>query len=100
MKKFELFQGESTDIDGGNRYHITDFEAKDLDEAIEYVKKEWINKDIVDQIQEDYDGVGVYMSYMYHTDEQGNEVDLNKVDFDELKHTTVTEYFEIMEIEA
>jgi hypothetical protein len=91
MKNYQLRNGWSNDSDGNTNF-TAEFEAKDMDHAVEYVKKNYVNKEVLNKITEDGDGQCIYLQYDYWTTENGEET---TEDFDEDKHTFFTEFFEI-----
>lgn len=96
MKNYNVKSGWSNDSDSNVNFS-EEFEAKDLDDAVQYVKDNYINKALLKEIQEDGDDKSAILSYNYWTDEEGE--DKTSEEFDEEKHTYFTEWFDIQEEE-
>jgi len=71
MHLYRVFSTWSTEFDG-DRQETAKIKARNLDEAVEFVKKEFFKKSAQKDLEEDGDDETAYISSTYATDEDGN----------------------------
>ena len=76
---FRVYSTFSTDSDG-DRQETAHIRAKNLDEAVKFVKKEFFQKRVQNDLEEDGDDETAYITSTYATDEQGNELSQKQID--------------------
>jgi len=71
MHLFRVFSTWSNE-DNGDRQETAKIKARNLDEAVKFVKKEFFKKSAQKDLEEDGDDETAYISTTYPTDEDGN----------------------------
>lgn len=76
---FRVYSTFSTE-DNGDRQETAHIRAKNLDEAIKFVKKEFFQARVQNDLEVDGDEETAYITSTYATDEEGNELSQNEIE--------------------
>jgi len=76
---FRIFSTRSTEFDG-DRQETAHIRAKNLDEVIDFIKKDFFQKRVQNDLEVNGDDETAYITTTYATDEEGNELSQNEIE--------------------